>query len=55
MDSRVLAVLISVLVSVFLPVAFVLVGKASRAAGEKARARRMAEHRLQARLLRFGI
>jgi hypothetical protein len=45
------------LVSIFVPliIAFVLSGKQWRAAQEKARARRFAEYRMNARLLRLNI
>lgn len=42
--------------SIFVPIIIVLVGGAHwRAAQEKARERRMAEHRMNARLLRLDI
>jgi hypothetical protein len=46
-----------VLASIFVPIicAFVLSGKQRRAAQDRARARRLAEHRMNARLLRFNI
>jgi hypothetical protein len=47
--------LVSIFVSIFLPMIIVLSGKQWRAAEERARARRMAEHRMNARLLRFDI
>ena len=45
------------LASIFLPMicAFVLSGKQWRAAQERARARRIAEYRMNARLLRLNI
>lgn len=43
----------SLFISIFLPM--FLASKESQAAQEKARARRLAEHRLNARLLRFNI
>ena len=51
------ALLVAIFVSLFIPVAFVLVlsGDGWRAAQEKARERRMAEHRLNARLVRLDI
>jgi hypothetical protein len=49
--------LASVLVCVFLPIifAFVLSGKQWRAVEDRARARRIAEYRMNARLLRLNI
>ena len=47
------AVLVSLFISIFLP--FVMSGKQWRAAEDKARARRLAEHRMNARLLRLNI
>ena len=47
------AILVSIFVSIFLPL--ILSGKQWRAEQEKARARRMAEHRMNARLLRLNI
>lgn len=44
---------IAIFVAIFLPI--LLSGKYWREAEEKARARRMAEHRMNARLLRFDI
>jgi hypothetical protein len=57
MDRRNLVFVGGTLVSVFLPMllAFVLSGKQWRAEQERARERRMAEHRMNARLLRLGI
>ena len=61
MDRRdllfVASMLASLFVSVFLPMisAFVLSGKQWRTAQDRARERRMAEHRMNARLLRFNI
>ena len=59
MDRRdlllVAGMLVSIFVSIFLPMIIVLSGKQWRAAEEKARARRMAEHRMNSRLLRFNI
>ena len=57
MDRRDLLLVASMLVSIFLPmiIIFILSGKQWRAAEERARARRMAEHRMNARLLRFNI
>jgi hypothetical protein len=53
----VVGVLVSMFVSIFLPMigAFVLSGKEWRAAQDRARARRLAEHRMNARLLRLDI
>jgi hypothetical protein len=52
-----LALLASILMSVFLPIifAFVLSGKQWRTAQDRARARRIAEYRMNARLLRLNI
>lgn len=47
------AIFLAVLVAIFLPV--VLSGKQWREAQDRARARRMAEHRMNARLLRLDI
>ena len=61
MDRRdllfVAGALASIFVSIFLPIicAFVLSGEQWRAAQDRARARRMAEHRMNARLLRLNI
>ena len=52
------ALFTSMLLSVFLPIilcAFVLSGKQWRAAQDRARARRLAEYRMNARLLRLNI
>jgi hypothetical protein len=61
MDRRdllfVAAILASIFVSIFLPIisAFVLSGKQWREAQERERARRIAEYRINARLLRLDI
>ena len=59
MDRRELLLMVSMLTTFFLPVImgvlFALSGDWRRAAQEKARARRMAEHRMNARLLRLDI
>ena len=61
MDRRdllfVAGMLASIFVSIFLPIisAFVLSGKQWRAAQDLARERRMAEYRMNARLLRLNI
>ena len=59
MDRRdllfVAGMLTSLFVSVFLPLIIVLSGKQWRAAEDRARARRIAEHRMNARLLRLDI
>jgi len=51
------ALFVSIFVSLFASFAFVLVlsGEHWRAAQERARERRMAEHRMNARLLRLNI
>ena len=57
MDRWDLLFVAGTVVSIFLPiiVAFVGSGKHWRAAQDRARARRMAEHRMNARLLRLNI
>jgi hypothetical protein len=57
MDRRDLLLVTGVLASIFLPMfcAFVLSGKQWRAEQDRARERRMAEHRMNARLLRLNI
>jgi hypothetical protein len=47
------AIFLSLLVAIFLPL--ILSGEQWRAAQDKARARRMAEHKMNARLLRLDI
>jgi hypothetical protein len=47
------AIFVAILVAIFLPL--ILSGKEWRAAQDGARARRMAEHRMNARLLRLNI
>ena len=47
------AIILSLLVAIFLPL--LTLGKQWRAAEDKARERRMAEHRMNARLLRLNI
>jgi hypothetical protein len=47
------AIFFSLLPAIFLPL--IMSGKEWKAAEEKARARRMAEHRMNARLLRLDI
>ena len=47
------AIFVAVFVAIFLPM--ILSGKEWRAAEDRARARRMAEHRMNARLLRLNI
>ncbi len=50
------AIFVALFVAVFLPfLVLILSGEQWRAAQEKARARRMAEHRMNARLLRLNI
>ena len=53
----VVGMLASMFVSIFLPIvsAFALSGKRWRAAQDRARARRIAEYRMNARLLRLNI
>jgi hypothetical protein len=59
MDRRDLLFVVGMLASIFIPIiiAFVLVlpGKQWRAAQERARERRIAEYRMNARLLRLNI
>jgi hypothetical protein len=57
MDRRDLLLVASMLASIFLPMFFVFVlsGKQWRAEQDRARERRMAEHRMNARLLRLNI
>jgi hypothetical protein len=47
------AIFVAVFVAIFLPL--ILSGKQWEAAQDRARARRMAEHRMNARLLRLNI
>jgi hypothetical protein len=47
------AIFLSLLVAIFLPL--IMAGEQWRAAQDRARARRMAEHRMNARLLRLNI
>ena len=47
------AIFVSVLVAIFLPL--ILSGEQWKVEHERARARRMAEHRMNARLLRLNI
>jgi hypothetical protein len=47
------AIFFALFVAIFLPL--IMSGKEWRAAEERARARRMAEHRMNARLLRLNI
>jgi hypothetical protein len=47
------AIFVALFVAVFLPVVFA--GAKSNAEEERGRARRMAEHRMNARLLRFNL
>ena len=53
MDRRDLLFVAVTLASIFIPVVIALSGKQWRAAEDKARARRMAEHKMNARLLRL--
>jgi hypothetical protein len=53
-----ISILVGSLTSLFLgfvPLILILTGERGRAAQEKARARRMAEHKMNARLLRFNL
>jgi uncharacterized membrane protein len=47
------AISVAIFVAIFLPL--ILSGEQSRAAQDRARARRMADHRMNARLLRLNI
>jgi len=47
------AIFVAILIAIFLPI--ILSGKQWKAAQDRARARRMAEHRMNARLLRLNI
>jgi hypothetical protein len=50
------SIFVATLVAIFLPLPLaILSGKQWRAAEDRARARRMAEHRMNARLLRLNI
>lgn len=51
--AKFVAIFVALFVAIFLP--FILSGKQWRAAEDRARARRMAEHRMNARLLRLDI
>jgi hypothetical protein len=54
MDAeKIVALFVAVFVAIFLPL--ILSGKQWRAMEDRARARRMAEHRMNARLLRLNI
>ena len=51
--AKLVAILVAMFLAIFLPL--ILSGKQWRAAQDRARARRMAEHRMNARLLRLNI
>jgi hypothetical protein len=51
--AKFVAIFVAMFVAIFLPL--ILSGKQWRAAQDRARARRMAEHRMNARLLRLNI
>ena len=56
--ARFVAIFVALFVAIFLPLfflPFIMSGKEGRAAQDRARARRMAEHRMNARLLRLNI
>ena len=54
--AKLLAIFAAIFVSIFLPLGLlILSGKQCRAEQDRARARRMAEHRMNARLLRLNI
>jgi hypothetical protein len=49
------AIFVAIFVSLFVSILLILSGKQWSAAQDKARARRMAEHRMNARLLRLNL
>jgi cbb3-type cytochrome oxidase subunit 3 len=49
------ALFVAIFASLFIAFACVVLGQQSRAAQDRARERRMAEHRMNARLLRLNI
>jgi hypothetical protein len=51
--AQLVAIFVSMFVAIFLPI--ILSGKQWRKEQERARARRLAEHRMNARLLRLNI
>jgi hypothetical protein len=51
--ARFIAIFVALFVAILLPL--IMSGKQWRAAEDRARARRMAEHRMNARLLRLNI
>jgi hypothetical protein len=56
--GKFVAIFVALFVAVFVPLFFlpvIMSGKQWRAAQDRARARRMAEHRMNARLLRLNI
>ena len=56
--ARLVAMFVALFVAFFLPLFFlplIMSGKEWKAAQDRARARRMAEHRMNARLLRLNI
>ncbi|QNI38143.1 hypothetical protein [Edaphobacter albus] len=50
-----LAIFVAIFAALFLPLLIILSGERWRAAEDKARARRIADARMNARLLRFNI
>ena len=51
--ATIVAIFVAIFVAILIPI--ILAGKHWRAEQERARERRMAEHRLNARLLRFNL
>jgi hypothetical protein len=49
------AILVAIFVAIFLPITLILSGERWRAAQDRARARRIADARMNARLLRLNI
>jgi hypothetical protein len=52
---EVVAIVVSMLVAIFLPMFFMLSGEQLKAEEEKARARRLVDAKMNARLLRFNL
>jgi hypothetical protein len=51
----IVAIFVAIFAAIFFPLILILFGKQWRAEQDRARARRMAEHRMNARLLRLNI
>ena len=49
------AIFVSIFAGIFIPLMLILLGRQSREEHESARERRLAEHRMNARLLRLNI